>query len=583
MMLDMGMEDVHNFCVLHLTGISPEGCSVMVHVHGFSPWIYAKAPNAMCGASEKGKQMMCDELREQLEKRGVSVESVEMVHRKQLVGWEPQLEDPTQVMQFLYLRITLQSVRSYYLASRVLKQGLRAPSLTWIRAPQQRLPVLEHNSTHLHSKLSCLLDCSFSEWITVAGFAPQDGERQSTCQYEITCAVPHLRACPEVVGIPPLVIASFDLECMSQDGTFPRAHRPGDPIIQVGVVVEHFNSGKAPQQLVLCLGDTEPVDGVEIRTYDTEQDLIDAFALLIREELDADMLLGYNIFNFDFPYLANRAALLYLCANHTEMELVEQWHNVKDLQRDEQFLVGEYRTHYLAHKVAHEARARLGQCEWLAPLHAQWKSERKEWNVKQQSLAGQGYRVGLQTLKQVLGRDSMDQRVGEWAERMAARLSEPKVTSPWDAQRGWEQHVVNLLVDLPSEKAVCELHRYMCGPRGGARAALPPLFQMSRMKQEVTPLVRKPLSNAAMGNNLISLFLPLGRIPCDLYLYIKTNMKMTSYKLDRCPSMCWGWARWICHPRRSLRSTAVVGRKGRQRLRNTAPRIAPCLSSCLIV
>lgn len=48
-----------------------------------------------------------------------------------------------------------------------------------------------------------------------------------------------------------------------------------------------------------------------MRCYDEESDMLNAWSSLIRET-DPDILTGYNIINFDLPYLLNRAAALKL-------------------------------------------------------------------------------------------------------------------------------------------------------------------------------------------------------------------------------------------------------------------------------
>ena len=64
---------------------------------------------------------------------------------------------------------------------------------------------------------------------------------------------------------------------------------------------------------MLCLGATSHRDGVRITTYDTEAELLSAFQERVTDpRLDPDILLGYNIFDFDFMYLAQRAALIHL-------------------------------------------------------------------------------------------------------------------------------------------------------------------------------------------------------------------------------------------------------------------------------
>ena len=50
-------------------------------------------------------------------------------------------------------------------------------------------------------------------------------------------------------------------------------------------------------------------NNVTFRSFKTEEELLKAWAEFVRE-VDPDILTGYNIVNFDIPYLINRAAKL---------------------------------------------------------------------------------------------------------------------------------------------------------------------------------------------------------------------------------------------------------------------------------
>ena len=82
----------------------------------------------------------------------------------------------------------------------------------------------------------------------------------------------------------------------------------GDPIIQIGCVL--YVSGKAVRKDIFVLGTCTPVlpQGAETHTHScaTEAGLIRGWCRLI-QELDPDIMVGYNIFGFDDKYLWDRA------------------------------------------------------------------------------------------------------------------------------------------------------------------------------------------------------------------------------------------------------------------------------------
>ena len=55
----------------------------------------------------------------------------------------------------------------------------------------------------------------------------------------------------------------------------------------------------------LSLKNCAPIDGVEISNHDTEKSLLNEWCKLIHEE-NPDIIIGYNIFGFDMPYIFKR-------------------------------------------------------------------------------------------------------------------------------------------------------------------------------------------------------------------------------------------------------------------------------------
>jgi len=90
----------------------------------------------------------------------------------------------------------------------------------------------------------------------------------------------------------------------------------GDPIIQIGVCLKRFGEDQPYRNVVLCLKETDPVEGCEIICFEKEKDLLMGFNSLIQEE-DPDIITGYNIFGFDNPYVLDRASQLRILDDFT--------------------------------------------------------------------------------------------------------------------------------------------------------------------------------------------------------------------------------------------------------------------------
>lgn len=109
--------------------------------------------------------------------------------------------------------------------------------------------------------------------------------------------------------IMPIVIASFDIECTSGDGTFPQATRKSDKIIQIGTTFHRYGETECFRKHIITLGSCDPIDGVDVESYKTEQEVLLAWTKLI-ENMNPDVITGYNIFGFDYAYMQGRAEFL---------------------------------------------------------------------------------------------------------------------------------------------------------------------------------------------------------------------------------------------------------------------------------
>lgn len=60
---------------------------------------------------------------------------------------------------------------------------------------------------------------------------------------------------------------------------------------------------------VFVLGNCSPLVDADIRCFESERDLLMSWRDFVLE-LDPDILTGWNVVNFDIPYLFNRAEAL---------------------------------------------------------------------------------------------------------------------------------------------------------------------------------------------------------------------------------------------------------------------------------
>lgn len=109
---------------------------------------------------------------------------------------------------------------------------------------------------------------------------------------------------------PKSTIAGYEFKMCQLLNTFlPPLY--GDAIIQIGTTVHRYGSDKIIYKNILSLKSCDPIPGVEVQCFQTEGELLYAWRNLM-QLLDPDILMGYNIFGFDMPYIWDRATELKL-------------------------------------------------------------------------------------------------------------------------------------------------------------------------------------------------------------------------------------------------------------------------------
>ena len=135
-------------------------------------------------------------------------------------------------------------------------------------------------------------------------------DKKSFCQYEFSIDWTNLYPldCEEIA---PVLVASYDIECTSGDGSFPQPTRPSDKLIQIGTTVRMFNNPDYEVNHIITLKSCTEFDdnpNTFVEAYETEAEVIMAWQKFIRK-IDPDIITGYNILGFDYNYLYERAKM----------------------------------------------------------------------------------------------------------------------------------------------------------------------------------------------------------------------------------------------------------------------------------
>lgn len=151
-------------------------------------------------------------------------------------------------------------------------------------------------------------------WIECASATKSTNWTVSRCDLEFKCANYKSINVKNCNFIAPFRIASFDIECTSEDGSFPQAYRENDKIIQIGITT-HLQGDKIPYEYCMItlgpcadLDERTNVDNKLLIICENEKELLLKFTEYFNN-LDPDIITGYNIWGFDWKYMYDRAVL----------------------------------------------------------------------------------------------------------------------------------------------------------------------------------------------------------------------------------------------------------------------------------
>uniref|UniRef100_A0A336LTL5 DNA polymerase n=1 Tax=Culicoides sonorensis TaxID=179676 RepID=A0A336LTL5_CULSO len=291
--------------IMRMYGVTMEGNSVCCHVHGFAPYLYVGAPRGFTKDHlYKFKAALNDavlkDMRSNRENVQEAVLDVEIVEKQSILGYHG--ED-----KFPFIKITVTLPRLLAAVKRLLEKQIVYSEMDF-----QDCKCYESNIDY---DIRFMVDtnvvgCSWIEipaqsWTKrVRGKEPAP---ESRCQIEIDCAFNAFIAHEpegEWSKVAPMRILSFDIECAGRKGIFPEPNH--DPVIQIANMVIRQGDTEPFLRNVFTWKSCAPIVGSQVLSYDKEEQLLDAWAEFVRE-CDPDILTGYNINNFDVPYLINRA------------------------------------------------------------------------------------------------------------------------------------------------------------------------------------------------------------------------------------------------------------------------------------
>jgi len=276
-------------------GLNKDGQSVCVHINDFTPYFFFKIPQTW---TETNLKNLMVELNQKVNYYArIALLSSEIVLRKEFYGF-------TNNKKFKFARLVFKN----YSAFCQYRRELDDKSIK-LDGKSYKFQLYESNIPPLLRFMHCR-DVIPAAWIKI-NKGKYDHKDITRCQIEVSAHWKDIHFLDKN-DIGPMVIASFDIECTSTDGSFPVASRAGDQVIQIGTTVHKNGEDECFLHHIVTLKTPEEISKEEVDAenliveyYDDERSVILAWAKFI-DKLDPDIITGYNIWGFDMSYIHER-------------------------------------------------------------------------------------------------------------------------------------------------------------------------------------------------------------------------------------------------------------------------------------
>jgi DNA polymerase elongation subunit (family B) len=216
--------DLYNMIVY---GTTQEGHTVSMRIEGYEPYFYIKPPAAWEGFSNKVFNNQLDNLKLTLLEDKYQCTFKDKKYFRKIIsrGYESHLVSVTKVTkkdfwgftnnkEFRFIKVTVKSLVLYnslkYYFQSLKKQGF-----------QMYESNIDPFLRYIHEQN--IKPCG---WVTASNFCDEENDKYMTrCDYNLQINYKDVHPLLTKNNIAPLLIASFDIECMSSHGDFPVAKK----------------------------------------------------------------------------------------------------------------------------------------------------------------------------------------------------------------------------------------------------------------------------------------------------------------------------------------------------------------------
>ena len=283
---------------IRVYGIDKNNKNICIHIDNFTPFCYLQLPTDI-EWDDSTIKLLSNKIDDQMKERK-PLDKV-LVFKHKLYGANVSIHNKKQKFPYLFCKFSTKNDME------VLEKFVNRFSFLVTGLGNVKVKMHEHNADPI-LQLTSFRKISPTGWITFKGKKIEKENKITLCDSEFMVKYENIFPLEkDIVALPKIMV--FDLEVNSTNpSAMPKANKPGDKIFQISCIVGREGS-KDYKPYLLTLGQVDKSflgENVIPRTFKTEAELIQGFTDLVNEE-NPNILAGYNIMEFDIPYMIDRA------------------------------------------------------------------------------------------------------------------------------------------------------------------------------------------------------------------------------------------------------------------------------------
>ena len=293
-------------CELRAYALTQKNNTVCLHIRDFYPKVYIELPTIIVGQpmiwDSSNVMFVINHINHK--RIGVPFINITFCERARLYGEQKYNEQTGEktFFKYPYLCVECRSIADIKKLKWQLNKSMLVAGIGELKFNLHELeadPILQFTSTK---------NIPTSGWVKFTGLRVADQNKISHASVEYSVNCNNILQVPNFDVLPRAKLMSFDMEVYSKNQTqMPDHAKAEDCIFMISCVVSRQGStdNKDFQNYLITLGEPKLTNDIQVIKCNTEVELIMAFRDLVNQ-IRPNILMGYNIFDFDLDYLIGR-------------------------------------------------------------------------------------------------------------------------------------------------------------------------------------------------------------------------------------------------------------------------------------